>query len=62
MNIRHPHMISMALGMTHIMPELGRFSANITLQFFFPLTSGLDLGKMTNKNSNITRGNWQAPE
>jgi len=55
-------MISMALGMTHKMPELGRFTANITLQFFFPLTTGLDLGKMTNKNSIIASGNWQEQE
>ncbi len=43
MNIRHPLPISMTLGMTYIMTELERFTTQITLQCFFPLTAGLNL-------------------
>ena len=38
MDVRHRALVGAPLGMAHIVPELGRFAADITLQILFPLT------------------------
>ena len=45
-DVGHPAAVSMTLGVAHIMTKLRRFTTQITLQNFFPLTNGLNLCKM----------------